>query len=137
VGIRPSPRNGGSGSVVPPGKRGRALRTAPQHLLDCLNSADSAAKAGLLEALLTMEGTVSLGRLHPAYAARLILPKKKEGGVRPIAVGDTLRRLVAKWLLVTSQGRGATAAIAPLQTAFAKGSFAKWWRWMCRRTWMP
>jgi len=42
--------------------------------------------------------------------------------MRPIAVGDTLRRLVAKWLLATSQGRTATAALAPLQTAFAKGS---------------
>jgi len=42
--------------------------------------------------------------------------------VRPIAVGDTPRRLTAKWLLATSQGRSATAALAPLQTAFAKGS---------------
>jgi len=42
--------------------------------------------------------------------------------VRPIAVGDTLRRLTAKWLLATSQGRSATAALAPLRTAFAKGS---------------
>jgi len=42
--------------------------------------------------------------------------------VRPIAVGDTLRRLVAKWLLATTQGRKAATALAPLQTAFAKGS---------------
>jgi len=42
--------------------------------------------------------------------------------VRPIAVGDTLRRLVAKWLLASAQGRNAAAALAPLQTAFAKGS---------------
>jgi len=42
--------------------------------------------------------------------------------VRPIAVGDTLRRLVAKWLLATAQGRNTAAALAPLQTAFAKGS---------------
>jgi len=42
--------------------------------------------------------------------------------VRPIAVGDTLRRLVARWLLATAQGRNAAAALAPLQTAFAKGS---------------
>jgi len=37
----------------------------PQHLLDCLNSADSAAKAGLLEALLTLVTITSSGRLHP------------------------------------------------------------------------
>jgi len=42
--------------------------------------------------------------------------------VRPIAVGDTLRRLVENWLLATAQGRNAAAALAPLQTAFAKGS---------------
>jgi len=92
-----------------------------------LNPADSAAKAGLLEDLLTLITTVSAGRLHPRAAqflcaARLIPLKKKDGGVRPIAVGDTLRRLTAKWLLVTSQGRSSTAALAPLQTAFAKGS---------------
>jgi len=37
----------------------------PQHLLDCLNSADSAKKAGLLEALLTLVTITSSGRLHP------------------------------------------------------------------------
>jgi len=42
--------------------------------------------------------------------------------VRPIAAGDTLRRLTATWLLATSQGRSATAAFAPLPTAFANGS---------------
>jgi len=42
--------------------------------------------------------------------------------VRPIAVGDTLRRLVATWLLASTQGRNAAAALAPLQTAVAKGS---------------
>jgi len=29
---------------------------------------------------------------------------------------------VAKWLLVSAQGRNAAAALAPLQRAFAKGS---------------
>jgi len=56
-----------------------------------------------------MVTTVSTGRLHPRAApflcaARLITLKKKDGGVRPIAVGDTLRRLTAKWLLATSKG---------------------------------
>jgi len=52
----------------------------------------------------------------------LIPLRKKDGGVRPIAVGDTLRRLLAKWLLATTQGRNAATALAPLLTAFAKGS---------------
>jgi len=107
-----------------PGSAAGPSGLRPQHLLDCLNSADSAAKTSLLEALLTLVTTVSAGRLHPLAApylcaARLIPLKKKDGGVRPIAVGDTLRRLTAKWLLATSQGRSAT--LAPLQTAFAKG----------------
>jgi len=46
----------------------------------------------------------------------------KRMGVRPIAVGDTLRRLVTEWLLATNQGRNAATNLAPLQTAFAKGS---------------
>jgi len=70
---------------------------------------------------------VSASRLHPRAApllcAACLIPfRKKYGGMRPIAVGDTLRRLVAKWLLATSQGRSATAALAPLQTAFEEGS---------------
>jgi len=79
----------------------------PQHMLDFLNSADSAAKAGLLEALLTMVTATSSGRLHPRAApylcaARLIQLRKKDSGVLPIAVVKTLRRLVAKWLLASS-----------------------------------
>jgi len=35
-------------------------------------------------------------------AARLILLNKKDWGVRPVSVDDTLRWLVAKWLLATS-----------------------------------
>jgi len=80
-----------------------------------------------LEALLTLVTSTSSGNLHPRAApylcaARLIPLRKKDGGVRPIAVGDTLRRLVANWLLATAQGRNAAATLAPLQTVFAKGS---------------
>jgi len=94
----------------------------PHHLLDFLNSADSAAKARLLESLLVLVKATSSGRLQPRAppylcAARLIPLRKKDGGVSPIAVSDTLRRLVAKWLLAT-----AAAALAPFQTAFAKRS---------------
>jgi len=110
----------------PPGSAPGPSGLRPQHLHDCLNSADCAAKAGLLEALLTLV-TISAGRLYPLAApflcaARLIPLKKKDRGVRLVAVGDTLRMLTATWLLATSQGRSATAALAPLQTACAKGS---------------
>jgi len=73
-----------------------------------------------------MATATSSGRLQPREApylcaARLIPLRKKDGGVRQIAAGDTLRRLVAKWLLASAQGRNAATALATLQTAFAKG----------------
>jgi len=76
------------------------LRT--QHLLDCLNSADSAEKAGVLQALLTLVTATSTGRLQPRAdpnlcGARLITLDKKDGGLLPIAVSDTLGRLVRRW----------------------------------------
>jgi len=80
-----------------------------------------------LRALLALVTATSSGRLRPRAtpypcAARLIPLRKEDGGVRPIVVGDTLLRLVAKWLLASAQGRNASAAITPLQTAFAKRS---------------
>jgi len=119
MGDQPAPSHGGRGAVLPAGKRGGAPGLRPQHLLDCQNSGDSAAKAGLLEALLNLVTATSTGRMHThsapyLCAVRLIPLRKMDGGVRLIAVGDTLRRLVPK--------RNAAAALAPLQTAFAKGS---------------
>jgi len=119
MGDQPAPSHGGRGAVLPAGKRGGAPGLRPQHLLGCQNSGDSAAKAGLLEALLNLVTATSTGRMHTRSApylcaARLIPLCKMDGGVRLIAVGDTLRRLVPK--------RNAAAALAPLQTAFAKGS---------------
>jgi len=113
-----------------PGSAPGPSRLWPQHLLDCINSADSAAKAGLLEALLTLVTATNSGHLHPRAApylcaARLIPLRKKDRGVHFIAVSDTLQRLVAKWLLATAQGRNAAAALAPRQTAFAKGSLCE------------
>jgi len=72
----------------PPSSAAGPSGLRPQHLLDCLNSADSAAKAGLLEALLTLVTTVSSGRLHPRAApylcaARLIPLRKKRWGRAP------------------------------------------------------
>jgi len=98
----------------PPGSAASLSGLRPQHLLDCLDSADSAAKMCLLEALLTLVTTISMGYPHPRAApylcaARLIPLKKKDGSVRPIAVFDTLRRLTAKWMLAKSQGRSPIA----------------------------
>jgi len=127
MGDGPTPRDGGSDPLSCPRSAAGPSGLRPQDLPDCLNSAHSVAKKGLLEALLTLVTTVSAGRLHRRdtpylCATRLIPLKKEDGGVRPIAFGDILRRLTAKWLLATSQEWSAPAALAPLQTAFANGS---------------
>ena len=41
--------------------------------------------------------------------------------MRPIAVGETLRRVIAKWLVRSTAAVGLAHGLAPLQTAFAKG----------------
>jgi len=55
----------------PPGRAAGTSGLQPQHLLDCLNSSGSAAKAGLLEALLTLVTATSSGHLHPRAAPYL------------------------------------------------------------------
>jgi hypothetical protein len=45
----------------------------------------------------------------------LIPLNKKDGGIRPIAVGDTLRRVVGKVLLRTGPLRAQVAKLAPKQ----------------------
>jgi len=99
-----------------PRQCGRPSGLRTQHLLDCSTG---------LEAL-TLVTTVSAGRLQPRAApylcaARLIPLKKKDGGVHPIALGDTLRRLTAKWLLATPQGRSAPAALPPSADSLSEG----------------
>ena len=58
----------------------------------------------LLDALSSLSSAIASGGFPPDCmslftAARLIALPKKSGGVRPIAVGDTLRRVAAKCLL--------------------------------------
>jgi len=68
----------------PPGSAAGPSGLLSQHLPDCLNSADSAAKTGLLEALLTLVTATSCGRLHPRAAPYLcaahLIPLRKEVG---------------------------------------------------------
>jgi len=124
----------------PPGSAAGPSGLPPQHLLDCLDPADSAAKAVLLEAPLTLVTAISSGRLHPRLPVRGAPqpPKKKVwGSARPIAVSDSLRMLVAKWLLASAQGRNAAAALASLQTALAKESPCEVVAMGCRPRWTP
>ena len=60
------------------------------------------------------------GRLHPGIqqplcAATLIPLRKKDGGIRPIAVGETLRRAAGKVLLQMPDARRQLEVLRPQQ----------------------
>ena len=86
----------------PPGSAPGPSGFRPCHLRDCMSKPGQA--SSLLLALVTLvtgalEGKFPL-QLAPIWcASNLILLAQKDGGVRPIAVGDTFRRLVGKVLL--------------------------------------
>ena len=71
------------------------------HLRDCITSVSPPAAAQLLNAVTALCNRCLAGDLPECFAdlflsARLLPFKKKDDGVRPIAVGEVLRRLVAK-----------------------------------------
>ena len=85
----------------PPGSSGGASGLMPQHLR--CQKLDSAYQRLLLQ-LARVCSDFAWGRLltdtsAALASARLIPLGKKGGGVRPIAVGDTVRRLAGKLLL--------------------------------------
>ena len=91
-----------------------------------MSSADTAASAALLDALVRFAKAATAGSLQPAAvqylcAARLVPLRKKDGGVRPIAVGECLRRIAAKWLIRSPVGQAAMEAVRPNQVAFCRG----------------
>ena len=74
----------------------------PQHIKEMISR--SAGESGhlLLKALtffvnFVLSGTVLKSVRHFFFGANLVALNKKDGGVHPIAVGSTLRRLVAKF----------------------------------------
>ena len=88
----------------PNGLAGGPDRLRLQHLKDLLQVSEDD-DCTLLQALASFCAVVMEGRVPEAvcpffFGASLVALEKKSGGVHPIAVGCTLRRLVAK---VTSQ----------------------------------
>ena len=91
----------------------------PGHLQDAMKR--KGAGAGLLSALARLTQAWVHGLLPadhaPALCAANLTPlRKPDGGVRPVAVGDTLRRLVGKALLATNVAKQQVSSLAPLQT---------------------
>ena len=106
----------------PNGSAGGPDGLRPQHLKDMTGATASGGARALLPALAQFVALVLQGKTPPTvcpffFGASLTALSKKEGGIRPIAVGCTLRRLVAK---VTSFGvRDEMAALlAPRQLRY-------------------
>lgn len=98
--------------TFPPGSSGGLDGLRPQHLKDLINCVASGAQ--LLSALTEFVNLLLSGVCHPQvvpilFGGRLIALNKKSGGIRPIAVGNTLRRLTAK-----CANTFATAKLAPV-----------------------
>ena len=100
-----------------PGSAGGRDGLRPQHLKDMTESSGGLLCQSLADfANLVLEGGVPLA-VRPAFFGATLLPfTKKDGGLRPIAVGVTLRRLVAK-----AAASIATTACAPLLIPFQLG----------------
>ena len=85
----------------PPGPNG--LR--PCHLRDCGEGATGRSLKLALGNLAewAIEGPLTEALRETICTANLIHLAKKDGGVRPIVVGDTLRRFIGMWLLHAPQ----------------------------------
>jgi len=71
----------------------------PQHILDLVNCRESG--PGLVTSITAFVNCLLEGKCNPAvvpvlFGGQLIALEKKSGGIRPIAVGYTLRRIAAK-----------------------------------------
>ena len=104
--------------AFPPGSAPGPSGLRPAHLKDCLQRASSSQP--LLSGMLAFARAAVRGALHaniatPLCAASLVPLRKKDGGVRPIAVGDVIRRVVGKFLLKDNEGRKEVSALGPGQ----------------------
>ncbi len=106
----------------PAGSSGGPDGLCPQHLKDMLSASAENGGREFLRSLASFVNFVAKGNTpswirHCFFGASLSALKKKNGGIRPIAVSMTLRRLVAKCLCVKAlqllQGE-----LSPLQVGF-------------------
>ena len=113
----------------PNGSAGGPDGLSPQHLKDLISASAEKGGRDLLWALTSFVNFVLSGKTPPPvrptfFGASLIALRKKDGGIRPIAVGHTLRRLAAKCIGSTVlQSMG--AYLAPLQLGYGTPSGAE------------
>ena len=81
----------------PSGSSGGPDGLRPQHLRDLTSASAERGGKELIQALTSFTNqNVTLSVQPVLFGATLIALRKREGGLRPIAVGQTLRRMVAK-----------------------------------------
>ena len=82
----------------PNGSAGGPDRLLPQHLKDLVQDQDESLLLSALTefCILVLQGDIPLEVRPVFFGASLVALQKESGGVRPIAVGCTLRRLCAK-----------------------------------------
>lgn len=83
----------------PAGSSGGPDGVRPQHILDLVNSRESG--SALLTSLTAFVNSLLEGKCSPEvkpilFGGQLIALEKKSGGIRPIAIGYTWRRIAAK-----------------------------------------
>ena len=94
----------------------------PQHLKDLLSSGAGEAGESLLRELtalinLMLSGGVDGAVIDILYGANLCALRKKDGGIRPIAVGSTFRRIAAK-ICCAFYSETLASKFQPLQLGF-------------------
>ena len=94
----------------------------PQHLKDMTGPSAGTGGLSLIEALtsfinLTLQGKTPAAVHHFFFGASLVALDKPDGGVRPIAVGCTLRRLVSK-CACRHVKEAMSSLLSPLQLGF-------------------
>lgn len=111
-----------------PGSAAGPSGLKPGHIRDCLVDADTASKGEFLSALdkfvrMCVHGHLPVPAVPFLCSAHLIPLKKSEGAtvddadleIRPVAVGETLRRIVSKFLFKHPTVRSHARSLEPMQ----------------------
>ena len=113
----------------PKGSTGGTDGLCPQHLRDMISPAAGEGRTLLLRALVKFTNLVLTGNIPDVvrplfFGASLTALNKTGGGVRPIAVGCTLRRLVTKTASMDVMNQ-MSEMLAPLQLGYGVGQGAE------------
>ena len=113
----------------PRASAGGGTGLTPAHIKELARMPEANDVTGLVPALAQLVTLMAKGhvpaRVSPWFLGAPLTPlRKRDGGVRPIAVGETLRRLVASWLMHKVSAKAA-ALLQPHQVGVATKSGAE------------